>query len=79
MTWFKKKIFNSKFYVLMALTLSIFFHVKILVCFHEILGIYFRDSYIPFYYYFTPQLATGYTKNQVKTKKVLEKKGKISA
>jgi hypothetical protein len=40
MTWFKKNFFNSKFYVLMALTLSLFFYVKILVFFHKILGIH---------------------------------------
>jgi hypothetical protein len=43
--------------------------------------IYFRVCsfriYIPFYYYFTPQPATDYTKNQVKIKKILEKKAEI--
>jgi hypothetical protein len=33
--------------------------------------------FIPFYYNLTPYPATGYTKNPVKTKKTLEKKGEI--
>ncbi len=32
---------------------------------------------MPFYFNFTLQPATGYIKNRVKTKNVLEKKGKI--
>ena len=58
---------------------ELFFYVKILVFFDESLGIYvcsFR-IYIFFYYYFTPQPATGLTKNRVRTIKVLEKKGRI--
>jgi hypothetical protein len=33
--------------------------------------------FIPFYYNLTPYPATGYTKNPLKTKKTLEKKGEI--
>ena len=45
------------------------------------MGIYLRICslriYFHFYYYLTPQPATGYTKNRRKTKNVLEKKGKF--